>query len=395
MKMEVEERKDLEYSRIKSLNQLDLDYKRLQEEFRNLVELAASIAGTRISLINLIDNHTQWTVASNSTELFQVDKEESVCYRTIRGDSYLEISRLDEDERFRDKPYVKGKDGLTYYLGIPLKIEGGANIGALCVVDREEKRISEEKKELLKLIAREIMEKLAAKRKINSLQVKLSKEAVKRNQLAHDIRGPLAGIQGIAELAELECNDENQREYLSMINSAASGLMNLTEDILNKYKNELAEKQFSLSKLRDRLIDLYEPTAIRKKIKLMVLHNKAQDSVKFPRKKLLPIIGNIIANSIKFTDEGGEVKVNLDVIETNQSSRLFIQVTDNGRGISPEKLRKMESLESEDSMGTNGELGYGLGLRLVREMVAELNGNFDIQSIEKEGTKVRIEIPLL
>ena len=70
---------EIEYSRIKKLSEFDLDYFNLQEEFKGLIILAASIAGTKFSNLNIIDNYFQWTVASNSYENGVVPREESAC----------------------------------------------------------------------------------------------------------------------------------------------------------------------------------------------------------------------------------------------------------------------------------------------------------------------------
>ena len=105
--MEEVKRMNAEYARIKKLSEFDLDYGDLQKEFQNLVELAAHIAGTNISLINLIDSHSQWTVSSYCYKLFEMDREDSICQYTIQSERSMEIHRLDQDTRFKDKPYVK------------------------------------------------------------------------------------------------------------------------------------------------------------------------------------------------------------------------------------------------------------------------------------------------
>lgn len=94
----------------------------------------------------------------------------------------MEIQRLDKDTRFKDQPYVK-EDGFKYYLGIPLKVETGERIGALCIIDHEEKNISQEKKTLLLLVAEEIVKKLEYKEKLDSLQDQLDRAIVQRNQM--------------------------------------------------------------------------------------------------------------------------------------------------------------------------------------------------------------------
>src|SRR5690606_35104048 len=101
------ERNNVEYGRIKKLSEFDLDYRNLQNEFQSLVELAAHIAGTDISLINLIDTHSQWTVSSYCSDLTEMDREDSICQYTIQSENPMEIPRLDKDARFMDKPYVR------------------------------------------------------------------------------------------------------------------------------------------------------------------------------------------------------------------------------------------------------------------------------------------------
>lgn len=65
----------------------------------------------------------------------------------------------------KDKFYVKDEPHLKYYFGIPLKTDQGNNIGALCVLDRQEKELTPEKIELLKIVADEIVTRLESAKK--------------------------------------------------------------------------------------------------------------------------------------------------------------------------------------------------------------------------------------
>jgi len=392
--MDKGERNNIEYQRIKKLSELDLDYRNLQEEFQSLVELAAHIAGTNISLINLIDNHSQWTVSSYSFELFEIDREESICQYTIQSENAMEVQHLDKDTRFKDKPYVK-EDGFKYYLGFPLMVETGESIGALCVIDYQEKNISEEKKKLLRLVADEIVKKLENKMKLDVLQDQLDRAIVQRNQIAHDVRGPVGGILGLALSAENEMLEQSEYDlYLEMIKSSAAKLLDLTDDILERQKEQLKENYFTLSEFKKHLEDLYALPALNKKIDFAVVFNKEKNHYSFPRKKLLPIAGNIIANAIKFTEPEGRIAVNLDIIAAKDNVSLLIEVKDNGKGIPKEKLQNLRKTGVLSERGTNDEKGYGLGLQLVIEMVDSIKGMLTIQSEENKGTTVKITIPI-
>ncbi len=392
--MDKGERNNIEYQRIKKLSELDLDYRNLQEEFQSLVELAAHIAGTNISLINLIDNHSQWTVSSYNFELFEIDREESICQYTIQSENAMEVQHLDKDTRFKYKPYVK-EDGFKYYLGFPLMVETGESIGALCVIDYQEKNISEEKKKLLRLVADEIVKKLENKMKLDVLQDQLDRAIVQRNQIAHDVRGPIGGILGLALSAENETLEQSEFDlYLEMIKSSAAKLLDLTDDILERQKEQLKENYFTLSEFKKHLEDLYALPAFNKKIDFVVVFNKEKNHYSFPRKKLLPIAGNIIANAIKFTEPEGKIAVNLDIIDAKDNVSLLIEVKDNGKGIPKEKLQNLRKTGVLSERGTNDEKGYGLGLQLVIEMVESMKGMLTIQSEENKGTTVKITIPI-
>jgi len=385
----------IEYGQIKKLNELDLDYTSLQEEFKGLVELAAHIAGTEISLVNLLDHHSQWSVSRYNADIFQMDREDSICQFTIQSENLMEITNLEQDARSSDKPVVQQKDGFRYYLGIPLKVETGENIGALCVLDHTEKKISAESKELLKLIADEIVKKLEYKIELDSLQDELDKTIVQRNQLAHDVRGPVGGILGLAMSTENETLDAGEfKSYMEMIKASTSKLLDLTDDILERVKAKQKDNYFTISEFKRHLEGLYALPARNKEIDFEVAFNQTKERRSFSRRKLIPIVGNLIANAIKFTPSKGKIHVNLDLIENNKKPALHIEVQDTGKGMPKEKLENFNVIGLEHDQGTADEKGYGLGLRLVAEMVESMQGNLNIDSEEGRGTNVSIAIPL-
>ncbi len=389
------EHKQREYERIKRLSEFDLDYGNFNEELKSLVELAAHITGTKISLINLIDQHSQWSVSRYNLDVFQMDLESSICQYTIQSDHVMEIPHLGRDERFSDRPFVKADDGFRYYLGIPLKVKTGENIGALCVMDYQEKSVSEEKKKLLRYIANEIVEKLENKLKMDELQEALDKARVQRNQLAHDVRGPVGGILGLAASTEnTPLEEEEFRQYMEMIKASAGKLLELTDDILERQKTLQQENYFNLSKFKQHLGSLYEIPARNKDIKLEIVLNKEEDHQKFPRRKLLPIVGNLVANAIKFTPSRGTIRVELDILAKDGKRNLMITVSDSGKGIPKERLENIKKLACFEDHGTDYEKGYGLGLQLVTEMVEDIHGTLHIDSEEGKGTSVCIVVPL-
>ena len=388
---------DIELRRVKSLSEFDLEYDKLQPEFENLTRLAASIAGTDISVVNLIDTYTQWSVSHFGMAVIQMPREESICNYTIQQEDYFEVRRLDLDPRFCEMDLTAGENGLKYYLGFPLTTITGDRIGALCVVDKDEKHLTEEKIDQLKIIAEEIVELLQLKKELNRTR-KLAKNAIQtKNKIVHDIRGPLNGIIGLTELAlDEESNPEETLEFMQMIQEAGTNMRELTEDILNEAENstEFKNNYFTPSTFAIRLEALYAPQARYKNVKISFLFNEEIEDFQYSRKKLLQIAGNLISNAIKFTDKGGEVLVNLNIDTNMPEQKLLIEVKDSGTGITFERLEELRTGIPVSADGTIGEKGFGLGLNLVFDLVHSLNGTMNISSKIGDGTNIKVEIPL-
>lgn len=387
-----------EYNRVKSLLGLDLDYENLQDEFQNLTKLAARIADTDISLVNLIDSYTQWTVSHFGMGVFQMPREEAVCNYTIREEDQLEIARLDKDQRFKDKFFVAGNGSdfnLKYYYGIPLTMESGENIGALCVMDKEEKNMTPEKIQQLKLIALQIVEHLELKKQLKNLRLEVQEGLKMKNKLAHDIRGPLAGILGLSELAlDEELPKIEMRSYFKMIGKSSTQLLDLTKDILNsKNSKNPGSGKIKIKDLGDKIIQLYRPQAMYKNIVIEVEIPVNDEGKSVYLDSLLQIIGNLISNAIKFTPSGGKVILSLSIGISDVLETLEIQVEDSGSGFSAEKIKNILDGKGISSMGTSGEVGFGLGLKLVKSMVEELGGDFNISTVENSGGRLKMIIP--
>lgn len=95
-----------EFCRIHKLSEFDLQYQEMAEEFGQITDLAATIAGTEISFLNLIDNYNQWSISAN--EFRNIPREDSICSVTIQSEAdHMEVNGLHLDERFQSKEYVK------------------------------------------------------------------------------------------------------------------------------------------------------------------------------------------------------------------------------------------------------------------------------------------------
>lgn len=388
---------DKEYGRLKALSLLDLDYEELHTEFANLTELAARIAGTEISLVNFIDSYTQWSVSAHGINNIQMPREDSVCQYTILGEQHLEIKKLEEDERFSAKPYVSGNGGLdlSYYFGIPLTLASGENLGALCVLDKEEKKLSPEKIGQLQLIAQQIIDSLEIKKELKEARQQVVDIKQTLKILAHDVRGPINGIMGVSEIALLETPEGiESQSYFRLIADSSKELKDLTDDILKDHftNNNTYEGKIQIKDLAQKFLNLFLPQAQPKNIQLLVEFDPMQGSSYVNKNKLLQIIGNLISNAIKFAPINGQVWVKLGIREKYPES-LRVEVENTGTGISLEKISAILEGKGFTTKGSAGEKGFGVGLGVVQQLVEEMEGNLSISQGENGGAKFVVDIP--
>jgi len=387
-----------EMDRLLNLAEFDLDYTNHQDNFKDLARLAAKVAGTDVSLVNMIDTFTQWTISHHGLDIDQMPRNESVCQYTIVSDGQFEVADLSSDHRFNDKFYVTNDPNLRYYFGVPLISAEGNSLGALCVLDKKTKTLNPEKVELLKIIADEIVNRLKAFKAIDNLKMKLAEANENQKKVAHDIRGPLGGIIGLAEIISEQGRDnqiDEVLEFINLIHKSGRSILELADEILSSDKSPaLRSDEFNLLIFKDKLEKLYQPQAKNKNIRFTVNLSSASATTPFSKNKLLQITGNLISNAIKFTPKDGEVTVSLNLkIEKGKQNLLRIKVSDNGVGLDKQSIDSILNSNASSTDGTGGEKGYGFGLALVKHLVDSLKGTINIYSQPGFGATFEVNLP--
>lgn len=242
--------------------------------------------------------------------------------------------------------------------------------------------------------------------------------------MSHDIRTPMNAIVGFTELA-LDNPDDKEavRDALEKISTASGHLMRLLNDILDMSRIESGKMNVVSENIR--LTDVFSNVGslISSEITQKRLHyelNSSQvlhDSIVGDRLHITQILLNCIGNSIKFTPEGGNITVTVeeeaepsgtidleDVFNAEKdtkrkfsgtNSHLYnIRIADNGIGMSHDFLEHIfDPFERERTSTISGREGTGLGLAITKSLVEMMNGTVSVESVEGEGTTVRISIP--
>ncbi len=212
------------------------------------------------------------------------------------------------------------------------------------------------------------------------------------DNVAHDLRTPMARLRGTAERALqsgdavayrealADCLEECDR-MLSMLNT----LMDISEAETGVLR--LERGAVDLRALIDEVVELYEDVAEMKGVKVSfepgepIVVNGARD-------RLRQVFANLLDNAIKYTGRGGEVRI----AASKDGSEAVVTVTDTGSGISPHDLPRIwDRLYRADPSRT--ERGLGLGLSLVKAYVQAHGGRVEAKSEPGQGSTFAVRLP--
>ena len=295
----------------------------------------------------------------------------------------------------------------------PILVQGGF-WGVVTFQDRLNERIfSEAETELLNsaahLFANAIMQykmeqDLAKERDLHDKQIRAALDQATSaskakgdflSNMSHEMRTPLNAIIGMTAIGKKEENIDGKNRALIKIGDASTHLLGVINDILDMAKieankMELSDIEYDFKKMLDKVLTFIRFRSDEKK---QSLTQSIDESI--PRfligdeQRLAQVITNILANAVKFTPEGGEVHLEVILVEeTVESHTLRIEVTDSGIGIAPEKQEKLFQAFEQAESGISREFGgTGLGLVISRRIVEHMGGRIWIESKLGHGAK--------
>ncbi len=217
--------------------------------------------------------------------------------------------------------------------------------------------------------------------------------------MSHELRTPLNAVLGFAEMLDLGIYgplEGRQKECLGLIHEAGTHLLTMINDVLDLSKVEAGKLELSLapgdlSQLTDRVVSLLIGLAREKGIAVETRHESDLPPLMIDARFVKQMLMNLLANAIKFTPEKGTVTVKT---LRRLDGGLTLVVADTGIGIPTDKhAHVLEPFRQADTDMNHSRCGTGLGLPIVKSLIALHGGQLELKSEVGQGTAVSLHFP--
>ena len=296
------------------------------------------------------------------------------------------VSKIDKKEALKEYFYVRKMLMYTFFI---LLVIGLVVISVIINLRQKAENILIKTNETLEIQVaertKELQETIRVKDKFFSI-------------LAHDLRSPFNGLLGLFDLLLHDpesLSEEEKNDLIHQVYNSGTQLFRLLENLLSWSRTQtdtikLNPEKIPVREFIDENILLQKEQAGSKKIEL-ISENIQDINIYADRNTINTVLRNLISNAIKFTKEGGIVKVETTV----NNKMLDIIVRDNGVGIPEETLHKLFKIDEKiTTRGTNNEGGTGLGLALCKEFAALNKGKISVESTVGLGSSFTLSLPM-
>ncbi|MBE9009348.1 CHASE2 domain-containing protein [Pseudanabaenaceae cyanobacterium LEGE 13415] len=205
----------------------------------------------------------------------------------------------------------------------------------------------------------------------------------------HELRTPLSIILSSSELMSYDKTlAPKQRERLSVINQSVAHLLDLINEVLELAKLEakaetIEMEPMSLKQLLQSLLEMFEPQAIEKRIRLSLdCENNLPDWIQTDERKIRRVLINLLTNALKFTSHGG-VTLRVSCLEPHL---LRFEIEDTGIGIADHEMKSLFKAFMQTESGRRSGKGSGLGLSISQQLLQLLGTKLQVRSMPDVGT---------
>ena len=413
-------------SRLTALRRTALLDTPAEEAFDRLTRLATTILEVPVALVTLVDEERQFFKSCvGLPEPWASQREtplsHSFCQHVVEQREPLVIEDAREHPLVRDNLAIRDLN-VVAYAGIPLISSDGHDLGSFCAIDSKPREWSVRDIMILKDLAASVMSEIelrteteqrrAAERAVQEVNDELvtisvaadsarerAEQAVEQRDavlamVSHDLKNPLHTINiTLSVLRDLPLSEEKARERLGIIERTVDRMDRLIRDLLDAQRIA-AGQALALSlwptqpaALLQEACTLFRPQAQAKSIIFECDLPEDCPLVMADSERLLQVFGNLISNAIKFTPEGGRIRMSGGV----DGEFVRFSIRDSGPGIPPNSLERLfQAFWQEERTAA---MGTGLGLPIAKGIVEAHGGSIEVESRAGEGATFSFTLP--
>lgn len=386
-----------------------------------------------------------YTVMTNIDNLIQIQREQSVTYENLPGfvakykiDPDLNLTLLDANARFLEyfgadgndkesqlhqqnilanmtaitgqkqlflagKPVhfviqVKSRQGQTLWLQVNaacIDWQNGCPIYLVIFIDITDVTELRQMQKTLTEQAMALKDALTVAEQANRAKSDFL------SRMSHEIRTPMNAIIGMTDIASAHIGEQQRVvDCLEKIKYSSKHLMSLINDVLDMSKIEdgkmsVAHETMNLEKVTESITSIIYPQATEKGLTFTVLLQDITETVLIGDSlRLNQILLNLLSNALKFTPQGGSVRLEIQQLQrTANSVRLSFTVSDTGIGMSAKFMDQLfVPFEQESASISHQYGGTGLGMPITKNLVTLMGGTISVQSKVGEGSTFVIEL---
>lgn len=378
-------------------------------EFNELVKLASRMLNMPVSLISLLDSQRQWFKAKVGLDLVETPIGIAFCRYAIEEEQVFMIEDVTQDERFKHNPVVKvngGAGDVRFYAGTQLTTPEGYNVGTLCVMDTKPGVLTDYQKDALTILGKQVVKHFELRKTLDSLNQSYKKIEEQHEQLSelykfkekvfaiisHDLRAPIANVEQILALYRTGAiTAEEFEQFVNTLERQTKDTSSILDNLLNWSGNHHPERVKSdVFEVVQSVKSTLQNDAKRKQIELMISPVGNERGAKLDREGLKIVLRNLIKNSIKFCNTGGQIRIS--VLLTGKE--WLFTVADNGVGFDEAtRLKLFDEQQHITTYGTANEKGTGLGLLVCKNIVEQNGGRIWAEGRVGEGATFYFTIP--
>jgi len=240
---------------------------------------------------------------------------------------------------------------------------------------------------------------VAQRRSNRRLRASLGARLRALTQTSHELRNPISGVLGLAELLLRSPTTAAQRSMIEAIRSAGTTIEKLAQDLLDRGRIEsgqlsLVLRAASLQQLAESVCQLYQPRAREKGLQLRLEFGaEVLDPILFDVERLQQVLSNLIGNSLKFT-ERGEICFSVRSLARSNDGRIRVRfaVQDSGPGIEADEIAGLFEPFAKGRAGQRHRAGAGLGLAISADLVRLMGGQIAVESQPGAGALFHFEL---